>query len=267
NVRLFKELEARNHDLTEALDQQTATSEVLKVISRSAFDLQPVLETLVENAVRLCGADTGVIYRPDGDLYRMAVAYGVSADGKDFMERNPIRPERASVIGRVALERRAIHIPDILDDPDYQYSGAHLMKVRTILGVPMLREGVPIGAFSIWREEVARPFTDREIGLVTTFADQAAIAIENVRLFQELEARTGELTRSVGELRALGEVSQAVGSTLDLETVLETIVSRAVELSGSYSGIVYEFEEGTQTFHARATHRITPEYLDVLRAA
>src|SRR5262249_39378491 len=158
-----------------------------------------------------------------------------------------------------ALERRAVHIPDILDDPDYRYAGADLMKVRTILGVPMLRAGVPIGAFSIWREQIARPFTEKQIELVTTFADQAVIATENVRLFPGLGARTGDLTRSVGELRALGEVSQAVSSTLDLDAVLATIVSRAVELSGSSSGIVYEFDDASQEFHARATHQITPE--------
>src|SRR5262249_26104522 len=149
----------------------------------------------------------------------------------------------------------------------YRYAGADLMKVRTILGVPMLRAGVPIGAFSIWREQIARPFTEKQIELVTTFADQAVIAIENVRLFQELEARTGDLTRSVGELRALGEVSQAVSSTLDLDAVLATIVSRAVELSGSSSGIVYEFDDASQEFHARATHQITPEDLETLRSS
>ena len=130
----------------------------------------------------------------------------------------------------------------------------------------MVREGHVIGAIFVAREKPGL-FADTQVELLKTFADQAVIAIENVRLFQELETRTRDLTRSVGELRALGEVSQAVSSTLDLETVLETIVSRAVELSGSYSGIVYEFDETTQTFRARATHRITPDYLEVLRAA
>jgi two-component system, NtrC family, sensor kinase len=139
-----------------------------------------------------------------------------------------------------------------------------ILGLRTVLAVPMLRGETVVGVFTIWKTTV-EPFTDRQIELVTTFADQAVIAIENVRLFKELEARTRELTHSVEELRALGEVSQAVSSTLTLETVLATIVSRAVQMSGSYEGIVYEFDEATQTFHARATHQITPEHLDALR--
>jgi PAS domain S-box-containing protein len=266
NVRLFKELEARNRDLTETLEQQTATSEVLKVISRSTFDLQPVLETLIENATRLCNADAGVIYKLDGELQRLAAAAGISPELRDFILRNPLRSGRGTAVGRALAEGQPAHIHDVLADPHYTYPGARLGDYRTILGVPMLREGVPIGVFAVWRREVL-PFTSKQVDLVTTFADQGAIAIENVRLFQELEARTRDLTRSVGELRALGEVSQAVSSTLDLETVLETIVSRAVQLSGSDSGLVYEFEEATETFHARATHQISPEHLVAVRAA
>ena len=137
---------------------------------------------------------------------------------------------------------------------------------RSAIGVPMLRDGLPIGSIAVARSQ-AGLLPDRQVDLLKTFADQAVIAIENVRLFQELEARTQDLTRSVGELRALGEVSQAVSSTLDLDTVLATIVARAVELSGSYSGIIYEFDESTQTFGARASHNLTPEYLAVLRAS
>ena len=164
------------------------------------------------------------------------------------------------------LESRTIHIPDVQQDPNYTYSGVSIDGYRTILGVPMMREGVPIGVFSVFRKAV-QPFTDKQIELVTTFADQGAIAIENVRLFRELEARTGELTRSIGELRALGEVSQAVSSTLDLEAVLETIVSRAVQLSGCDQGTIFELDEATQRFDLRAVHQVGPELLDALRAA
>jgi PAS domain S-box-containing protein len=266
NVRLFTEVQQSNRELTEALEQQTATSEVLKVISRSAFDLQPVLETLIENAARLGGADGGVIYRFDGELQRLAAAYNITPEFREFVESNPLPRGRGTAVGRAVLEGRAVHIHDVLADPEYTYPGVQLGGLRTTLGVPMMREGVPIGVFSVWRYDV-RPFADKQVELVTTFADQGAIAIENVRLFQELEARTRDLTRSVSELRALGEVSQAVTSSLDLETVLETIVSRAVDLSASHSGTVYEFDEATQTFHARATHRISAEHLEVLRAA
>ena len=168
--------------------------------------------------------------------------------------------------GRAALERRTIHSSDVLAEtwfqpPDDRHK---ILGLRTVLAVPMLRGETVVGVFTIWKTTV-EPFTDRQIELVTTFADQAVIAIENVRLFKELEARSRELTHSVEELRVLGEVSQAVSSTLELETVLATIVGRAVQMSGSYEGIVYEFDEVTQTFHARATHQITPEHLEALR--
>jgi signal transduction histidine kinase len=258
-------LQVRNRDLTEALDQQTATSEVLKVISRSAFDLKPVLETLIENATRLCDADQGYIYRVDGELYRPAACYNVTPEQKAWVEENPISPGTGTAIARVGLHHRTVHIPDVLADPDYTFPGPRMWGHGTLLGVPMLREGVPIGAFSLQRKE-AKPFTDKQIELVTTFADQAVIAIENVRLFQELQARTRELARSVGELEALGEVGQAVSSTLDLQTVLSTIVSRAVQLSGTDCGIIYEYDEPTQEFHFRASYQMEEELVKAYQA-
>jgi signal transduction histidine kinase/putative methionine-R-sulfoxide reductase with GAF domain len=264
NVRLFKELEARNRDLSETLAQQTATAEVLKVISRSTFDLEPVLETLIENAGRLCRADGGCIYRQDGELQRLAAAYNMSPEHRDFVERNPLSPGRGTAVGRAMLEGRAIHIHDVQADPSYTYSGVGLGSYRTLLGVPMMREGVPIGVFAVWRTEVL-PFTDKQIELVTTFADQGAIAIENVRLFKELEARTQDLTRSVGELRALGDVSRALSSTLDVDVVLNTIVTRANDLIGADGCTIFEYDEVTEQFHLRATRNLEPRLVELAR--
>jgi len=272
NVRLFKELEEKNQALTQAhaqvsetLEQQTATSEVLKVISRSAFDLGPVLETLIENAVRLCGASRGSIYRFDGHVLRHATSCNVSPETADFFDRNPIAPGRYSMAARVALERRTQHIPDILADSEYTFGVRQVEPIRTALGVPMLKGDNLLGAFTIWKLEV-QPFTERQIELVTTFADQAVIAMENVRLFKELEARTAELTQSVGQLTALGEISRAVSSTLDVDTVLDTIVSRASQLAGADGCAIYEYDEPTQAFHVRATHNFDRALVETLQA-
>jgi two-component system, NtrC family, sensor kinase len=198
--------------------------------------------------------------------YHLAAANNANAAFVKHAAEHPIPPGRESLVGRTAIERTTVHLPDCLADPeyarlDYQKIGGH----RTMLGVPLLRDGVAIAVIDLLRN-IVKPFTDRQIELVTTFADQALIAIENVRLFDEVQERTRELARSVAELRALGEVSRAVSSTLKLETVLETIVGCAVQLSASDSGIVYEFDEVAQTFQARGSHRITAEHLAIIRA-
>ena len=160
-------------------------------------------------------------------------------------------------VGRAVLEGRPVQITDVLADAEYtQTEAQRIAQFRTILGVPLLREGVPIGVFVLTRPGV-RPFTEKQIELVTTFADQAVIAIENVRLFDEVQARTRELTQSVEELRALGEVSQAVNSTLDLQTVLDTIVAKATQLSGTEAGAIYVFDEANRQFQLRATYGMT----------
>ncbi|MGB7771129.1 MAG: GAF domain-containing protein, partial [Pseudolabrys sp.] len=194
NTRLLNELR-------ESLQQQTATADVLKVISRSTFDLQTVLQTLVESAARLCDADKTIITRQKNGVFYRAEAYGFSPEFMDYVRNIPIQPERGSGFGRALLEGRAVHIPDVKADPEYTLvEGQRLGDYRTVLTVPMLREGVPTGVLSLTRSEV-RPFTERQIELATTFADQAAIAIENVRLFESVETRTRELAASLEDLR------------------------------------------------------------------
>jgi two-component system NtrC family sensor kinase len=201
NVRLFEEVQARTEDLRESLQQQTATADVLKVISRSTFDLQTVLQTLVESAARLCDAEKATITRQkDGVLFR-GEFYGFSDEFMDYVRNVPVVPDRGSATARALLEGVVVHIPDVQADPDYTFNEAQrLGDFRTIIGVPMLREGKAIGVIVMTRSEV-RPFTDKQIELATTFADQAAIAIENVRLFESVETRTRELTKSLEELR------------------------------------------------------------------
>ena len=265
NVRLFEAERQRTRELRQSLEQQTATANVLEVISRSAFDLQAVFEALAESSVKLCAADRSVIYRLDGELLRIAAAFNVSRELREWIERNPIPPSRHGGAARAALERRTVHIPDILADPEYTYGSKAIESFRTVLGAPILKGDEVLGVILVYHLGEVRPFTDNQIALVETFADQAAIAIENVRLLDTLRQRTDELGRSVGELRALGEVSQAVNSTLDLETVLSTIVTKAVQLSGTEAGAIYVFDDRQREFHLRATYGMDQGLIDALR--
>jgi len=201
NVRLFNEVQERTNDLSESLLQQTATADVLKAISRSAFDLKTVLDALVEAAARLCKADQGNIARERDGVYQRVATYGFSDDYTEYLTTQPVIPQRGTAMGRALLEGKVVHIPDVRADPEYTFVEAQRRGgFRTVLGVPMLREGAPIGVLALARREV-RPFTDKQIALVTIFADQAAIAIENVRLFESVEARTRELAASLEDLR------------------------------------------------------------------
>ena len=274
NSRLLSELRQRTDDLskrtsdlTESLEQQTATSKVLEVISRSAFELKVVFEAVIESSVRLCGAKHGVIYRFDGETLRIAASYNAPSQLVEWIEQHPFRPGTDSTSGRAtaraALERRTVHIRHVDADPDYASGAMAIEKAHTLLAVPILKGDALLGVIGIYHTEV-RPFTDKQIALVETFADQAVIAVENIRLLDELRQRTGELGRSVQELRALGEVSQAVNSTLDLETVLATIVAKAVQLSDTDAGAIYDFDDVQREFHLRATYGMDQELIDAL---
>jgi signal transduction histidine kinase len=265
SAETYRELQQRTGDLQESLEYQTATSDVLKVISRSTFDLQPVLDTLVATAARLCEAEMAFIHRRDGEVYRPAASLGFPAEFIAFLESHPISPGRGSIGGRVALERCAVHIADVATDPEYTLTeSTALAEQHTALGVPLLRQDELIGVIVLARQRV-EPFTDRQIELIRTFADQAVIALENARLLGELRERTDALTRSVAELQALEEVLRAVNSSLDLDTVLATIISRAVLLSQADEGTIYEFDETEEVFVPKSAFGMSAERVEALR--
>ena len=213
------ELVRLTRELNNSLKRETATADVLRVISRSTFDLQPVLDTVCKTAARLCAADMAFMLRRDGDVYRAAAGVGFSPAYRDFLQAHPISPDRGSITGKVVLERRVVHIADVASDPEYTLTEATTLgKVRTQFGVPLLRAGEPIGVICLARQRV-EPFTHRHIELVRTFADQAVIAIENVRLFEAEQHRTRELTNSLDQQTATSEVLQVISrSTFDLQS-------------------------------------------------
>ena len=265
NVRLFEEVQARTGEVQESLEYQTATSDVLGVISRSPSELQPVMDAIVSTAARLCSAEYSFIVMCDEATCRLVAANNVELAHNQFLARNPVAINRDTVAGRTALDKTTIHIPDVLADPEFKRPDWQAVgKQRTVLGVPLLREGRLLGVMILARTDV-RPFSEKQVNLVTTFADQAVIAINNVRLFEEVQARTHELARSVSELHALGEVTRAVNSTLDLEKVLETIVAKAVQLSGTDAGAIYVYSAQRREYRLRATYGMDEDLVRAVR--
>jgi GAF domain-containing protein len=240
NARLFDEVQARTRDLSEALQQQTATAEVLKVISRSAFDLQAVWRTLVESASTLCDAPMGLIELLDGDVFRMAMQKGYGEAFERFLLENPLRAGSSSGTGRAASTGEVSHIPDVLEDPDYLLGEAQrLGGYRSNLAVPLLRENKVIGVFVLCRPTPG-PFTERQIELVKTFADQAVIAIENVRLFDEVQARTRDLSEALAQQIATADVLKAISrSAFDLKAVLGVLVQSVLDLCSASGGNIH----------------------------
>ena len=264
NVRLFNETK-------EALEQQTVTADILKVISSSTTDTQPVFEAIVQSAARLfepCNA--GIIMLEENFLQVRAQAGPRVLDSDrreiDQIFRVPFDP-KASIAARAMIQREVMEIPDTEAPglPEVTAKAARVLRYRAFTLVPLLREGKGIGVIALTHPEPGFKLTDKQLALVKTFADQAVIAIENVRLFKELQARTGALSKSVGQLTALGEVGQAISSTLDLETVLKTIVARAVQLTGLDAGAIYEYDERREEFHLRAAENMSEEVIELLR--
>jgi GAF domain-containing protein len=266
NARLLNELR-------ESLQQQTATAGVLKVISRSTFDLQSVLNTLVESAARLCDADSAGINRPQGDNYVFVASYGFQREFDDYMRAHPILPDHGTVTGRAVIERRAIHVQDIQNDPEYSVTFTEAARIggsRTLLGVPLLREGIPIGVIVLTRK-TARPFNNKQIELATTFADQAVIAIENTRLFEaeqqrtrELRQRTTDLTEALEQQTATSEVLQVISSSPgDLQPVFETMLANVVRVCNATLGSVYRFDG--DAFRFIAQHNTLPAHAELSR--
>ena len=263
------DLDELSHERSEQRDLLIATTEVLEAIGSAGFEPEPIFETVVRHAIRLCRADAGQIFTFEDDHYRLASAAGGSDEYRSVIAERQIPAGPDTLVGRVGLERRALMSADIETDPEYdteeQRLRQRLGRFRSIVAVPILREDEVIGVISLWRAEV-KPFTQREVDLAMTFAAQGAIAIRNANLMQQLELRTRQLARSVDKLEGLSQVGQAVSSSLDLGEVLATIVRHAVELTGTEGGSIFEFDDESQEFHVRTAYGTSEELLAALRA-
>ena len=261
NVRLFNETK-------EALERQTATAEILKVISGSPTDVQPVFDAIVKSAVQLVGGFSAAVTRLIGDTLHLAAFTSTSESGDDALKTWFPMPSSRGLFGKTIRTKAPTCCSDTETEPDADLSGlrelARTRGFRSVVTVPLIREGEVIGTISVTRREPG-PFNAHQLELLQTFADQAVIAIENVRLFKELEARTEALGKSVRQLTALGEVGQAISSSLELETVLRTIVSRALQLTGLDAGEIFEYDERTEQFHLRAAENLDDEIVEALR--
>ncbi len=264
NARLFDEVQARTRDLEESLRQQTATADVLKVISRSTFNLQTVLDTLTESATQLADADMGSIARKDERGYYHATAYKFAVDWVRIADPLRLQPGRGSVVGRALLAKKAIQIADVTTDSEYDYPDMQKTAgYRTLLGVPLMRQGEAIGVLFLGRRTV-EPFTDKQIELVTTFADQAVIAVENVRLFDEVEARTRDLQEALQQQTSTAEVLKVISrSTFDLPAVLQALVETAARLCGADKGTITRQKDGV--FYRAESYGFSDEFMDFVR--
>ena len=264
NAHLRRELVKARRELTEARQQQSATADVLKIISHSTFDLQTVFQVLVESAARLCDADWAHIWRPKENDFILAASFGLSGKHKRYIEylgSLRIEPSRGSIVGRALLERRTVQILDVQADPDYKLSEViRIGDYRTMLGVPLLREGIPIGVIALTRRAV-QAFTEKQIELITTFADQAVIAIENVRLFDEVTARTRELTELLEQQTATSEVLSVISSSAgELEPVFKKMLENATRICGAQFGTM-TFYDG-ERFNTVGGYNVPPAYAD-----
>jgi len=251
-IELKKQLEARTRELAEALEQQAATDEVLRVISTSPTDVQPVFDAIAESAVRLCRGQFSFVARFDNNLLRFGACHGLTPEGLEAFQRVFPRPAgEDTAAGRAILRRAIVQIPDVLADRDYGVLGlAQVVKYRSILAVPMLRDGHPIGTIAVPRAQVG-PFSQGQIALLQTFADQAVIAIENVRLFDDVKARTRELSESLQQQTATADVLKVISrSTFDLQAVLDTLVESAARLCDAYDALILLREDESLVFGA-----------------
>ncbi len=267
NARLFEEVQARTREVEEALAQQTATTDVLKVISSSAFNLQPVFETIAESAVHLCEAERAVVFQFDGEVLRAVATHNCGTEFRDFLDHNPIAPGRNTVSARAAAQKRTVHVWDVQSDPEYSYVSRDVDLIRTMLAVPMLKGDQLVGTITIFRLE-AKAFTDNQIKLVETFAEQAVIAVENVRLFEQVQHQTRDLEESLAQQTATADVLKVISrSAFDLDAIFETLVTTAVELCHASSGTLCIRDGEVFRYRGMAGPRLEPRSAELPHGA